>query len=232
MNKKEILTELPPNEMQASRGFSRRNFLGLTGGLAAVGALLDSCNKDDKNNAGADVVLTQDDYGILNYAYALSQLKAAFYTKMMDVGFYANITTIEKALLTDIHDHEVTHREFFKALLGSMAIRSLDISFPMIDFTSRDSVLATAKNFEDLSVSAYNGVAEYITNPDYLVLVSKVVSVEARHAAYIRDLISNGTFASGDSQVDVNGMELSKHPSVVLAAASTYISTKIESKLP
>ncbi|HTN47154.1 MAG TPA: ferritin-like domain-containing protein [Flavipsychrobacter sp.] len=230
MNKKEILTELPPNEV---KGFSRRNFLGLTGGLLAAGALLNaSCNNDDDSNPMPGVTLTNDDFGILNYAYALEQLEAAFYSRVVETGFYDGATASEKALLTDIRDHEIAHREFFKAALGAKAIGSLGVNFSTIDFKNRTSVLGTAKVFEDLGVSAYNGAGVYIQSTDYLLLAGKIVSVEARHAAYIRDLISNGTFASGDAQIDMNGMDISKKPSVVLAAASAFITTKINSNLP
>jgi hypothetical protein len=106
------------------------------------------------------------------------------------------------------------------------------VDFSSIDFTSRTSVLGTAKAFEDLGVSAYNGAGKLITNPDYLVLAGKIVSVEARHAALIRDLISNGSFADS-SVVDTNGLDKSRLPGEVLSIAGTYIKTKIDaSRLP
>jgi len=231
MDKNELFTDLPEI---AAKGFSRRNFLGLTGGLVAASALFGACNKDDEDDlmTSSGVTLTNDDTGILNYAYALEQLEAAFYTKVVESGFYTNATASEKALLTDIRDHEIAHREFFKAALGNKAIGSLSVNFSAVDFKSRDSVLSTAKTFEDLGVSAYNGAGVYISSTDYLLLAGKIVSVEARHAAYIRDLIANGTFASGDAQIDMNGMDVARKPSAVLAAASPFITTKITSKLP
>ena len=54
--------------------------------------------------------------------------------------------------MTDIRDHEIAHREFLKAALGSSAIAALEVDFTTITFTSRDSVLGTAKAFEDLGV--------------------------------------------------------------------------------
>jgi hypothetical protein len=52
------------------------------------------------------------------------------------------------------------------------------------------------------------------------------VSVEARHAALIRDLISDGSFAASDV-IDINGLDTSRTPSEVLALAAKYIKTKI-----
>lgn len=211
--------------------FSRRKFFGIMGAGAAVIVAASSCKKDNtiKNNSGVD--LGSGDYGILNYAYALEQLEAAFYTQIIATP-YANISDMEKAYLTDIRDHEIAHREFFKAALSSKAIQSLEVNFSSIDFTSRTSVLGTAKAFEDLGVSAYNGAGKLITNPDYLTLAGKIVSVEARHAAWIRDLITPGTF--GDmTAVDSNGLDKARKPDDVLTIAGAYLKTKINaSNLP
>lgn len=126
----------------------------------------------------------------------------------------------------------MAHREFFKNALGSKAIPALEVDFSTINFGSRDSVLGTAKAFEDLGVSAYNGAGKLITDPTYLVLAGKIVSVEARHAAYIRDLISPGSFADS-TVIDANGLDKSRTPMEVLAIAGTYIKTKIDaSNLP
>ena len=173
----------------------RREFLGKLAVTASVAGIITACNKDDgggSSNGGID--LGSGDVGILNYAYALEQLEAAFYTAVID-SQYSGISSDEVALLTDIRDHEVGHREFFKAALGSAAIPGLEVDFSSIDFSSRDSVLGTAKAFEDLGVSAYNGAGKLIASTDYLLVAGKIVSVEARHAAYIRDLISYGSFA-------------------------------------
>jgi hypothetical protein len=93
-------------------------------------------------------------------------------------------------------------------------------------------VLGAAKTFEDLGVTAYNGAGKLIMNPDYLVLAGKIVSVEARHAAYIRDLISNGSFADSTA-IDANGLDLARTPSEVLTLAAPFVKTKINaSNLP
>jgi hypothetical protein len=98
--------------------------------------------------------------------------------------------------------------------------------FSSIDFSSRSSVLGTARAFEDLGVSAYNGAGELLQNADYLLLAGKIVSVEARHAAAIRDLINYGSFAGSDV-VDTNGLDVYRKPLEVLSIADNYIETKI-----
>ncbi|MEP6746339.1 MAG: ferritin-like domain-containing protein [Bacteroidota bacterium] len=216
---------------------SRRKFLGYAGAGAALTAFLVSCTKQnsDAGARGADgsVSLGSGDAGILNYAYALEQLEAAFYVKVLTTP-YGNISALETAMLSDIRDHEIAHREFFKNALTALgaAIPVLEFDFTSIDFTSRTSVLGTSKAFEDLGVSAYNGAGHLIKSADYLVLAGKIVSVEARHASYIRDLISMNSFAD-DSIIDANGLDVSNPPSVVLPIAQKYIKTILDgSSLP
>ncbi|MEO5684339.1 MAG: ferritin-like domain-containing protein [Chitinophagaceae bacterium] len=221
------------NEKDIAR-LSRRRFLGYAGAATGLIAGLAACTKanDVSARTAADGVdLGSGDVGILNYAYALEQLEAAFYVKVIG-SQYANMASAEVSLITDIRDHEIAHREFFKTALGGAAIPLLDFDFSSIDFTSRASVLGTAKAFEDLGVSAYNGAGRLIKSPDYLVLAGKIVSVEARHASYIRDLIAKNSFAD-DSIIDANGLDLTNKPSVVLPIAQKYIKTKLDgSNLP
>ena len=54
-------------------------------------------------------------------------------------------------------NHEVAHRDFFKAALGASAIYTLSFDFSSINFSDRAMVLGTAKALEDTGVSAYNG---------------------------------------------------------------------------
>lgn len=212
-----------------AKGLARRRFLTQTAGLVTMAAVVGACKKDKNDDNGIN--LGSGDIGILNYAYALEQLEAAFYTQVIMTPF-SGITATETALLTDIRDHEVAHREFFKKALADKAIPGLEVNFAAINFSSRDSVLGTAKAFEDLGVSAYNGAGKLITSPDYLLLAGKIVSVEARHAALIRDLISNGSFAD-NTVIDAMGLDMAKPPSEVLATASSFLKSKINaSNLP
>ncbi|HEV8083077.1 MAG: ferritin-like domain-containing protein [Chitinophagaceae bacterium] len=211
--------------------FSRRKFLGYVGATSAILATAGSSCKKDPTNTNNGVNLGSGDTGILNYAYALEQLEAAFYT-MVVASQYSGITAQETAYLTDIRNHEVAHREFFKAALGSSAIPALQVTFASVNFGSRASVLGTAKAFEDLGVSAYNGAGQFIVNPDYLTAAGKIVSVEARHAALIRELLNLNSFAD-NTVVDAMGLDVYALPPAVLAIAGTYIVTKIDaSHLP
>lgn len=212
---------------------SRRNFLKLSGiGIAVAGLTLVGCDDDDfEYNDNKIFDLGAGDVGVLNYAYALEQLEADFYTKVVN-SFYAGISSIEKEVLTDLYHHEVIHRDFFKAAITgatSNVLPKLEFQYPNVDFNSRSSVLATAKALEDTGVAAYNGAGKYITNPTYLVLAGKIVSVEARHASAIRDLISPTPLTSafaGDDVVDpITGLDVAKEPKDVVMAAGGFIKT-------
>lgn len=213
---------------------SRRKFLRFSGilgaSVAVVGGMsgLTSCKDDNKDDG---VNLGSNDTGVLNYAYALEQLEAAFYIQAV-LTPYSGITAAETSYLTEVRDHEIAHREFFKTVLGSNAIQALEVNFTSINFASRDSVLGTAKAFEDLGVSAYNGAGKLLTDANNLLIAGKIVSVEARHAALIRDIIAHNSFAGSDV-VDSNGLDKARTPSEVLSIAGAYIKTKLNaSNLP
>ena len=209
---------------------SRRNFLKLGGvGLIVAGLTVAGCREDNYDFPVSDVFdLGTGDVGILNYAYALEQLEADFYTKVVN-NFYGGISMEEKQLFTDIYHHEVIHRDFFKAALTGVTpkvLPKLEFKYDGVDFNNRNSILATAKALEDTGVAAYNGAGKYITNLDYLVIAGKIVSVEARHASAIRDIISPGSGAfSGDDVVDANGLDVAKEPKEIIQAAGGFIKT-------
>ena len=215
----------------ASLDTGRRNFLKLSGiGLAMAGLALVGCNDDDMmiDNGGNDLDLGKGDVGVLNYAYALEQLEADFYSKVVN-NFYPGISSLEREILTDLYHHEVIHRDFFKAAISgatSNVLPTLEFQYPNVNFNDRTSVLATAKALEDTGVAAYNGAGKYITTPDYLVIAGKIVSVEARHAAAIRNLINPGSADfSGDDVIDANGLDVAKEPKDIVMAAGGFIKT-------
>jgi len=213
----------------------RRLFLKRgTMSVAAAGLLLIGCNDDEKIPMNPTVSLGSGDTGILNYAYALEQLEAAFYAAVIKGGYFASANAEEKQIMADLEKHERAHREFFKAALGTNAIEDLEVNFSSIDFGSRNSVLGVAKTFEDLGVAAYNGAGKFLVSADLLLIAGKIVSVEARHAAVIRDLINPGSadFA-GDDLIDAKGLERTLSFSQVLTAASAYVITPLDfSELP
>ncbi|MCQ8780902.1 ferritin-like domain-containing protein [Mangrovibrevibacter kandeliae] len=218
----------------------RRKFLKLSSaavvGMLAAGLDISDLSLGDalaaapggsRMAADGSIDLGMGDVGILNYAYALEQLEAAFYTQVTRTP-YRRMSSAERHILRDIRDHEIAHRDFFRAALGRNAIPALTVDFSKVDFGSRDSVLTTARTFEDLGVAAYNGGGQYLKKPEYLLLAGKIVSVEARHAATIRDLIAPFSSAfAGDDVVGIGGLDEAKSPSEVLSAARPFIRTPV-----
>ena len=214
------------NENLGGVNLARRSFLRYAGaGVAGIGVLAAaSCQKHKEVITPTHIDIGSGDLGILNFAYALEQLEAAFYLQVSATP-YSGISTYETSLLTDIRDHEVCHREFFKAALGANAIQGLTPDFSSINFSSRAAVLAQAAAFEDTGVTAYDGAGYLIQNVAYLALAGKIVSVEARHASLIHNLISPGSFVAG--QVDSNSVNNSATIAQVLPIANTYLKTKV-----
>ncbi len=228
MKKIETPGNLPHNTV-----LQRRQFLGY---FVASAALISSCSKDSGNTGNSrGIDLGSGDIGVLNYLYALEQLQASFYIDVISKPYKTPLSDDEMSLLTDIRDHEIIHRGFYKDFLGTNAIPMLKFDFDSVDFSNRDSVLGTAKTLKDISVSAYNGVGQLLTNAPYLLLTGKIVSVEARHSAYIRDILSDTSYGSfaDNTVVNTDGLDLEFSPASVLASVSAYITSPLDaSHLP
>ncbi len=233
----ENLNETSQDTLQVEKSIldaklERRSFLQFAGAGAAIVALTAAgCRKDRPIVAGGTTLDFKDDFGVLNYAYALEQLEAAFYIQVAAAP-PSGFTTVQKNYFQDVQFHEIAHREFFKKALGTAAIGSLEVNFSSIDFTSATSVLAAAQAFEDLGVAAYNGAGVRLKDTGYLVIAGQIVSVEARHAAWVRDQISNGTFSDLNSLSALGadnskGLDGALTPDKVLAIAGKYIKTQI-----
>lgn len=205
---------------RVARATTRRQFLrwsGLTVGVMAAGCGDDTLGPDDSADLGSG------DTAVLNLAYALEQMDAAFFTQAT-LHFYAGSSPDEQRVLRDIRAHEVAHRDLLKGVLGPAAIGELAFDFSTVDFTNRDSVLTFGIKFEDLGVAAYNGAGPLLTSAANLLLAGKIVSVEARQAAALRDLIAPRTaLFAGDDVVNANGLERAFTAAQVLAEADPFI---------
>jgi hypothetical protein len=236
---------------------TRRSFLralGLGGSVVLLPSVFAGCSDStgslvspEVNNqieSQTPVVLDlSTDVGILNYAYALEQLEAAFYTQVVAAPAFASLTAEQREILEDLRAHEVIHREFLKAAIpanGGTLIRELQVNFTSALATS-NSILATAMTFEDLGVAAYNGAGKFFSDTQagrtFLTIAGKIVSVEARHAAAIRDTMDTtgrafATFGSEAARLgadDARALDGALAPSAVLTqvAASGTVRTGI-----
>ena len=236
---------------QLWRSDTRRGFLkllGMGGTIVLLPTVFAACDDDDDPTSpnggnGTPVSLNlSTDFGILNYAFALEQLEAGFYTAVLASTAFNGMTTEQKEVFTDLRNHEVIHREFFRAALGNNKIGDLSLNATTVATAtaSTAAILQTAETFEDLGVAAYNGAGKYLTSADFLTVAGKIVSVEARHAAAIRDmreaLGTAGTPAgarfAGDDVVQplgttYQGLDVKLEPAAVLArvTATQFVST-------
>lgn len=215
----------------SNTNIARRAFLRCTGvgAIAATGvAAAASCKKHPDETVFNTIDIGAGDVGVLNYAYALKQITAAFYIQLISNPYVETIPA-ETVLLTDIRDHEVVHREFFKTVLNKDAITSLSVDFSHIDFGKRDNVLSTAQMFEDLCVSAFNGVAYHLQDAVYLNSITKIVSVQARHAAYISSLAGYDGFA-GSKAFDINAMDKAQSIAQILLVLNSFLRGKLSAR--
>ncbi len=210
---------------------TRREMLKLMamGGVAVLlPSMLTGCSDDNGVGPAPEqpgpltIDFARGDIAILQFAYALEQLEADFYIRVVNAAAGSGLSQSEQALMVDLRNHEVLHRELFKAALGPSNDFTITAVYPGVNFSNRTSILEAARTFEDLGVAAYNGAAQYISNADTLTLAGKIVSVEARHASAIRDLLQpNSTAFAPDAFDDVF------RPALVGAAAQTFVSEEL-----
>jgi Ferritin-like domain len=125
----------------------------------------------------------KQDIEILNFALLIEYVLAAFYAAALD---RAALSGELEDYARIVGNHERLHVEFLRDQLGRRARRR-----PRLDFgravTTPERFVATAVQLEDLTVAAYNGQAPNLTSGT-LAAAARIVSIEARHAAWIRDL--------------------------------------------
>ncbi len=210
---------------------TRRDFMrlmGIGGAVVMLPTLFTSCSdsSNDTTGPGTGATVTIDfskgDVAVLQFAYALEQLEADFYTRVVAGFSGSGLSSSEQTIFTDIKNHEVIHREALKTVLGTSNGFTLTPTYPGVSFTSRTSILATSSAFEELGVAAYNGAAQYLSDANNLLVAGKIVSVEARHASAIADLISPKSSAFAPSSFD-NAYS----PAKVAGAAQGFITDKL-----
>ena len=134
----------------------------------------------------------------LNFALTLEYLESEFYKQA--VASPVVPSGAAKTALTVIRDHEVAHVAFLiSAIKGAggtpiapLTAANFDFTaggaFPTV-FTDYGYLLAVGQTFEDTGVRAYKGQAgNLITNSAYLTAALQIHSVEARHAAHLREM--------------------------------------------
>ena len=168
---------LAETRSRADHAMSRRSLLGLA--LMGTGAIAAA-----RVPAAAAAGLSASDIDILNYALVLEYLQASFYTEAERSGALSG-KTAEAARI--VGATERAHVKAFLTLLGSKAVQRPTFNFQGTTEQQRP-FLKTAVAFEDLAVAAYKGQAPKLRSNAVLAAAVGIHSVEARHAAWMREL--------------------------------------------
>ncbi|MBA2537966.1 MAG: ferritin-like domain-containing protein [Actinobacteria bacterium] len=186
-----LLREDQPDELFASGGGERgaddgatsrsallKRAVAVGGAAVATGGVVTALPK-----LASSAAATARDARILNYVLRLEYLKAAFYEEAR-----AGVLTGELLQFADVlAGHERRHVAFLRKRLGKEAEDQ-----PRFDFgdatKNADAFAATARTLEETAVSAYIGQGANLTRRN-MVGFAQIASVEARHAAWIADVL-------------------------------------------
>ena len=235
------------------RTANRRMFLkgaSLTGvGLASAAMIGSKFGANEQKVQAA----SYSDADILNFALNLEYLEAEFYamatygSTLVELGVITEADTSGPTtggakvpnfsssptayIATALRENEIDHVLYLRSALGSSAVKkpAIDLNALGYGYSSVDSWLKLARQFEDVGVSAYLGAAPLISSSTYLAAAGAILSTEAFHSGSIRyACIMNGvTSPAVDSQdippttsmpfaVDKNALAIPRTPSQVL----------------
>ncbi len=151
-----------------------------------------------------------DDGIILNYALTLEFLERKFYQEALANFTRADFVTAGYVdpfydNLKEIYVDEQAHVSFLVEGLKAANItptNELQYSYPVTDV---NSFLTLSSLLEGVGVSAYLGAAASIMDKDYLTAAGSILTIEARHTAYIRSGIGESPFPNPfDTPLDFN----------------------------
>ncbi len=200
MNLQNIITEIEKVDPEVygrfdSRRSAMKKFTNISGKIAlvAIPSMVASMFSKAYGQTPGDV------NSVLNFALTLEYLEAEFYNNIVGSVGYLTASAPAQAALTKIRDDENKHVIFLKSVLGAAAVAKPTFDFtagngsgvgPFAGYLTNYTVqLAMAQTFEDTGVRAYKGQATNLqSNRTVLTAALNIHSVEARHAAHIRQM--------------------------------------------
>ncbi len=205
------------------------------------------------NQQKVEAASNYSDEEILNFALNLEYLEAEFYamatwgTTLVNLGVINEDDTTGPTtggnmvkdfgasplafLATGLREDEIDHVIYLRSALGSSAAKKPAINLNALGYgySSVDSWLKLARQFEDVGISAYLGAAPLISSSTYLAAAAAILSTEAQHSGSIRSACIQNSVTSPavDSNdvpptsskpfnVDKNGLSIPRTPAQVL----------------
>lgn len=182
-------------ERMDTRRSAMKEFAGMAGkvAIASIPLMLGSMFK--KAYAGTS---TRSPIDVLNFALTLEYLESTFYTNGSAM-LGSSIPSVDTAGIALITSDESKHVKFLQAAITGAGGTPVPYSNFKYDFTAGgtfpdvfsnyDTFLAVAQAFEDTGVRAYKGQAGYLLGTGAILTAAlNIHSVEARHAAHIRQI--------------------------------------------
>ncbi len=208
---RETQTEVPRRgaiARAAADPVSRRKFMALTGGSAALGAFLTACGSSSDTTGGTTAMKSttessggseteqfgKGDIGILNYALTLEYLEAAFYAEVGKSGLFKGDTL---TVLKKFGQEEAEHVQALTAAVKSLGGKPAPEPKTEFPLESAKKVTELAGTVENLGAAAYLGQAGNIKSPEVLASALAIHSVEGRHAAVLNSVLGTSITPDG-----------------------------------
>jgi hypothetical protein len=174
-----MASRIPADGARPQAPTTRRRLLGRA---AAVG-LATASGGYLLRAGGAGAASQADDARIFKLALEIEYTEEAFYREALRAGA---LTHELREYARAAHDQDAQHLAALKAALGASAPGRPQFAFGGAT-KSPAAFIMTASKLEDIAVGGYNGQATNLSK-QALAIAATIVSVEARHAAWVRAL--------------------------------------------
>jgi hypothetical protein len=176
LDRDEVLLEA----VAALHGSTRAAFLrsAALGGAAMLSALA----------APSEAIAKIGDVGILQFGLRFERLQATFYTQADELGTIGRMSDAKQRWARTLGAHERAHVRILKQVLGAKAEPRPFFAFGDAIETD-DAFTRTAVAMEDLTVALLSGVAPVIEDRSLTAAIFGLLTVEARHAAWARNIV-------------------------------------------
>ena len=178
---------------------------------------------------------------VLQYALALELFEQDFYAKVKASSQYTGASAADKAAIDQIKKHEDSHVTLLRTAITSLGkVPVTGVTFKRTVFDTLTTFktgspattqLGIAQLLEDTGVRAYKGRAGELLGTDLLETALRIHSVEARHAAKIRDMRGQRAWVNpaddlASHPVYTNGVTTGSNPGRFGLVVPSYDATK------